>query len=238
MNVPQTKLREKHHGIPVDDLCGRRRLGEDVQDGAGTRNGRVYGLYGSVEESRCLEGQQPATANRHRNDGAERSEWQAAGSGRAVCGYEGATRRVLPHRRSGSGRSVILGVAMPGCWTRNRRGATDLEHRTQRGILASATASFSMADSENVELARSMAEAVARRSYGKLVAFLAARTRDVAAAEDALSEAFAAALKDWPEKGAPASPEAWLLTAARRRMIDAVRRRQSGEAATGHLQLL
>ena len=36
-----------------------------------------------------------------------------------------------------------------------------------------------------------MADAVARRSYGKLVAFLAARTRDVAAAEDALSEAFA-----------------------------------------------
>jgi len=37
--------------------------------------------------------------------------------------------------------------------------------------------------------ARNTADAVARRSYGKLVAFLAARTRDVAAAEDALSEA-------------------------------------------------
>jgi len=36
------------------------------------------------------------------------------------------------------------------------------------------------------ELARSTAESAARRSYGKLVAFLAARTRDVAAAEDAL----------------------------------------------------
>ncbi len=40
------------------------------------------------------------------------------------------------------------------------------------------------------------AEAVARASYGKLVAFLAARTRDVAGAEDALSEAFMAALAD------------------------------------------
>jgi RNA polymerase sigma-70 factor (ECF subfamily) len=68
------------------------------------------------------------------------------------------------------------------------------------------------------------AEAVARRSYGKLVAFLAARTRDVAAAEDALSEAFAAALADWPLKGCPANPEAWLLTVARRKMIDATRR--------------
>ena len=86
--------------------------------------------------------------------------------------------------------------------------------------------------------ARSAADAVARRSYGKLVAFLAARTRDVAAAEDALSEAFAAALADWPAKGCPANPEAWLLTVARRKMIDAARRRRSGEAASGDLRLL
>jgi predicted RNA polymerase sigma factor len=86
--------------------------------------------------------------------------------------------------------------------------------------------------------ARSTTDAVARRSYGKLVAFLAARTRDVAAAEDALSEAFAAALADWPLKGCPSNPEAWLLTAARRRMIDAARRHRHGEAATAELQLL
>src|SRR5262245_59620842 len=85
---------------------------------------------------------------------------------------------------------------------------------------------------------RSTAEAVARRSYGKLVAFLAARTRDVAAAEDALSEAFAAALADWPANGCPANPEAWLLTVARRKTIDAARKRRTGEAASGELQLL
>ena len=68
--------------------------------------------------------------------------------------------------------------------------------------------------------ARSTAEAVARRSYGKLVAFLASRSHDVAAAEDALSEAFAAALTDWPRNGCPANPEAWLLTVARRKAID------------------
>ncbi|MFM9844855.1 MAG: RNA polymerase sigma factor [Dongiaceae bacterium] len=86
--------------------------------------------------------------------------------------------------------------------------------------------------------ARSAADAVARRSYGKLVAFLAARTRDVAAAEDALSEAFATALADWPAKGCPDNPEAWLLTVARRKMIDAIRRRRSGEAASSELRLL
>ncbi|MGQ0484541.1 MAG: RNA polymerase sigma factor [Hyphomicrobiales bacterium] len=82
------------------------------------------------------------------------------------------------------------------------------------------------------------AEAVARRSYGKLVAFLAARTRDVAAAEDALADAFTAALADWPRGGVPVNPEAWLLTAARRRMIDAARRRRSSLDAAPHLQLL
>jgi RNA polymerase sigma-70 factor (ECF subfamily) len=86
--------------------------------------------------------------------------------------------------------------------------------------------------------ARNTAEAVARRSYGKLVAFLAARTGDVAAAEDALSEAFAAALAGWPSKGCPSNPEAWLLTVARRKMIDGARRARSGEAAIGHLQLV
>ena len=69
--------------------------------------------------------------------------------------------------------------------------------------------------------AKKTADAVARRSYGKLVAFLAARTHDVAAAEDALSEAFPSALADWPRNGCPANPEAWLLTVARRKVIDA-----------------
>ena len=68
--------------------------------------------------------------------------------------------------------------------------------------------------------ARHTADAVARRSYGKLVAFLGARTRDVALAEDALSEAFAAALADWPASGCPANPEAWLLLVARRKLVD------------------
>lgn len=86
--------------------------------------------------------------------------------------------------------------------------------------------------------ARSTADAVARRSYGKLVAFLAAHTRDVAAAEDALSAAFASALTDWPLHGCPSNPEAWLLTVARRKFIDVARRQRSGEIAAGQLQLL
>ena len=91
---------------------------------------------------------------------------------------------------------------------------------------------------EDDERARATAEAVARRSYGKLVSFLAARTRDVAGAEDALSEAFAAALGGWGASGVPDNPEAWLLTVARRRMIDATRRRRSAEDGSIELQML
>ncbi len=86
--------------------------------------------------------------------------------------------------------------------------------------------------------AHDAAAAAARRSYGRLVAYLSARTRDVAGAEDALSEAFAAALADWPKSGVPRNPEAWLLAAARRRSIDAARRRRTAAEASGHVQLL
>jgi len=82
------------------------------------------------------------------------------------------------------------------------------------------------------------AEAVARRSRGKLVAMLGARTRDLAAAEDALADAFAAALANWPLQGVPANPEAWLLTAARRRLIDAGRARRTHDGAADTLRLL
>jgi predicted RNA polymerase sigma factor len=75
------------------------------------------------------------------------------------------------------------------------------------------------------------AERAARDCYGKLLAFLSARSRDIASAEDALGDAFGAALTDWPRSGVPANPEAWLLTAARHRLVDAARRRQVRQAA-------
>jgi predicted RNA polymerase sigma factor len=88
------------------------------------------------------------------------------------------------------------------------------------------------------EQARSTADAVARRSYGKLVAFLSARTRDVAAAEDALSEAFASALDDWPRNGVPENPEGWLMTVARRKIIDGFRGQQRDETASQELKVM
>jgi RNA polymerase sigma-70 factor (ECF subfamily) len=91
---------------------------------------------------------------------------------------------------------------------------------------------------ESDALVRDTAEAVARRSYGKLVALLATRTRDLTAAEDALADAFASALTAWPSSGVPDNPEAWLLTAARRKSIDSVRKRRRSEEASDHLRLI
>ena len=84
--------------------------------------------------------------------------------------------------------------------------------------------------------ARAASEAVARRSYGKLVALLASRTHDVAGAEDALADAFATALVEWPAGGVPRNPEAWLMTVARRKWIDATRRHHTAEGASAHLR--
>jgi len=80
-----------------------------------------------------------------------------------------------------------------------------------------------------------VAERVARESYGRLVALLAARTRDVAEAEDALADAFAAALRVWPIDGAPDNPEAWLFAAARRRLIDGARRAATAKAGEARI---
>ena len=72
-----------------------------------------------------------------------------------------------------------------------------------------------MSEAEALQQAQRAAEQAARASYGRLVAILAARDRDLAAAEDALSDALVAALRVWPRQGVPANPEGWLVTAAR-----------------------
>lgn len=84
---------------------------------------------------------------------------------------------------------------------------------------------------------RRAVERAARDSYGRLVTFLAARSRDIAAAEDALADAFRAALETWPRDGVPDRPEAWLLTAARRRLIDGARHLQVRVEAVPDLRL-
>jgi predicted RNA polymerase sigma factor len=81
-------------------------------------------------------------------------------------------------------------------------------------------------------------ERMARESYGRLVAYLSSHTHDVGSAEDAVSNALVVALETWPRDGVPQSPEAWLLTTARRSFIDLVRHRRVAEASEPTLALL
>jgi RNA polymerase sigma-70 factor (ECF subfamily) len=89
-----------------------------------------------------------------------------------------------------------------------------------------------------VEDARGTVGAVARASYGRLLAYLSSETRDVAGAEDALGDALVAALTSWPRDGVPRQPESWLLTAARHRLIDQARRRRVRDEHEGALRRL
>ena len=86
--------------------------------------------------------------------------------------------------------------------------------------------------------AHRVAELAARTSYGRLVAKLAARSRDIAGAEDALAEAFAAALTSWPVQGVPDRPDAWLMTAAKRNLGHDRARAGTAMAAQTTLALL
>jgi predicted RNA polymerase sigma factor len=78
-------------------------------------------------------------------------------------------------------------------------------------------------------------EASARNSHARLLAFLAARTGDLDGAEDALADAYEAAVRHWPHVGVPKNPEAWLFTAARRRLIDGARHQRAHENAIAQL---
>jgi RNA polymerase sigma-70 factor (ECF subfamily) len=88
------------------------------------------------------------------------------------------------------------------------------------------------------EVSHRTVERVARESYGRLVAYLSVHTRDLASAEDALSEALVKALTAWPQDGVPQNPEAWLLTTARHSIIDAVRHQRVVADSEPTLQLL
>lgn len=76
------------------------------------------------------------------------------------------------------------------------------------------------------------AAAVARESYGRLLAWLAWQWRDIAAAEDALGEAFARALTRWPLDGVPESPQGWLLAVAKNHLLSVARRQRLADDPT------
>ena len=75
------------------------------------------------------------------------------------------------------------------------------------------------------EAARQAVDAVYRADSRRVLATLIRLLGDFDRAEEALHEAFAAALQQWPAQGVPANPRAWLVSTGRFRAIDHLRRR-------------
>src|SRR5690606_33381439 len=163
---------------------------------------------------RRLQQRRTLAAGQGRHGGAH-GRRQDRGARRPLRRHQGAVCRLLFHRCARSRYRRRMGRALPQRQIWRHRNPAD-------GLMDAAT--------------RQAAERAARASYGRLVAFLAARTRDVAGAEDALAEAFATALRTWPTDGVPGNPNAWLLTVARRRQTDATRRRMTQRAGVEHLK--
>ncbi len=95
-----------------------------------------------------------------------------------------------------------------------------------------------MEDGDHQDVGRRATENAVRTSYGRLLAYLARQWRDVAAAEDALSEAFGRALEIWPTQGVPKNPDAWLLVVARNRLRNDARARKTREQIADSLLIL
>src|SRR5262245_2136396 len=141
---------------------------------------------------------------------------KAARAERSVRRGQGGARRVHDPRAALLGRGARVGRSLPlgdARGARHTAGGPRLPRRRRPSLIAMGEAELAV-------------ERVARTSYGRLLAYLSSETRDVAGAEDALGEALVEALTRWPADGVPERPEAWLLAAARHRLIDQARRRQ------------
>jgi RNA polymerase sigma-70 factor (ECF subfamily) len=79
-------------------------------------------------------------------------------------------------------------------------------------------------------------EQVFREDWGRVLASLVGWLGDIELAEDAAQEAFAAAAERWPRDGAPANPTGWLITTARNRAVDRIRRERTLAAKTEQLE--
>src|SRR6476660_927809 len=145
-----------------------------------------------------------ARADADGNHGS-RAQRRDADHRRPVRGDEGAARRLLHRRRRLDRRGARVGGQDPGREPRLGRGAAG----------------------DGLRGGRRVVEELFREEWGRTLAFLARTLGDVELAEDAVQEAFAAALERWPREGVPANPGAWLLTTARNRAIDRIRREQN-----------
>src|SRR5215208_6891332 len=92
-----------------------------------------------------------------------------------------------------------------------------------------------MHDGHAADSTRATVDAVYRAESRRVLATLIRLLGDFDLAEEALHDAFTAALERWPRDGVPANPRAWLVSTGRFKAIDALRRRARFDASLGHL---
>src|SRR6187431_2356811 len=87
----------------------------------------------------------------------------------------------------------------------------------------------------SIDQVRENLDALYRAESGRILATLIGLLGDFDLAEDAMQDAFAAALERWPRDGVPSNPRAWLVSTGRFKAIDVLRRRSRFDASLGHL---
>ncbi|MCI0524751.1 MAG: RNA polymerase subunit sigma-24, partial [Acidobacteria bacterium] len=97
------------------------------------------------------------------------------------------------------------------------------------------TVSMPRVNEDTAKRAREMVDTVYRAESRRVLATLIRLLGDFDRAEDALHDAFAAAVEQWPRDGVPANPRAWLVSAGRFKAIDAMRRRARFDALQNEL---
>src|SRR5437899_9206006 len=164
-------------------------------------HGRVQRVHREHQEERQLRGRGGAAAHEDREvrTSPQRQDFD---DGRPVRRDERAARRLLSHQGEGPERRRASGVADPGREERHHRGPSD------HGVRPA------------VDTIESIYRAESRRVLATLIRLLG----DFDLAEEALQDAFAAAVERWPQEGVPASPRSWLISTGRFRAIDRLRK--------------
>src|SRR4051794_31383720 len=197
------------HEVPRDHLQRRVQLrGRDARASRRGLPGPRRVRPGGERGGRVRRRRGPA-AGGHGDDRA-RPRRRADAHRRSLRRDQGAARRLLPARLQGPRRRAQLGGADPGGQDRRDRGPADHGLRGDARLTAGPG---------NV-----LVDRLFRRESGQAVALLARILGDLDRAEEAVQDAFLVALERWPRDGAPANPAAWIVTAARNRAIDRIRR--------------
>ena len=168
-----------------------------------------YGAYHRVGQGeRPLPGRQPAPAGPHR-DHDPQPQRQGVDDRRSVRRDQGTARRLLPDRSQGSQRGHPGRVADPVGQDRQHRGPAD------HGVQPSSRPESQLGSEDAVEQVRAAVDAVYRTESRRVLATLIRLLGDFDLAEEAMHDAFTAAVEQWPRDGIPANPRAWLVSTGR-----------------------